>query len=132
VKLLLDTHLWLWSHLEPARLVPKVARALEASGTELWLSPISVWEFLVLVDKGRIVVKGDAREWVETAWTRVPMNEAVLNREVSLRSRTVRVPHQDPADRFLAATADVFDLTLVSGDAHLLQGRGYRTLANRA
>jgi PIN domain nuclease of toxin-antitoxin system len=43
----------------------------------------------------------------------------------------VRVEHEDPADRFLAATADVYDLTLVTADERLLRGRGFRTLANR-
>jgi PIN domain nuclease of toxin-antitoxin system len=54
-----------------------------------------------------------------------------MNREVALRSRSVQLPHQDPADRFLAASAQVYDLTLVTGDRRLLAGKGYRTLANR-
>ena len=59
------------------------------------------------------------------------MHEAPVNREVAMRSRSVAVPHQDPADRFLAATAQVYDLTLVTDDENLLRGKGYRTLANR-
>jgi PIN domain nuclease of toxin-antitoxin system len=43
----------------------------------------------------------------------------------------VRVHHDDPADRFLAATADVYDLTLVTADDRLLRGKGFKTLANR-
>jgi PIN domain nuclease of toxin-antitoxin system len=39
--------------------------------------------------------------------------------------------HQDPADRFLAATASVYDLTLVTADSRILEGSGYTTLANR-
>lgn len=46
-------------------------------------------------------------------------------------SRTVNVPHQDPADRFIAATAQVFELTLVTDDDNLLKGRGFDKLANR-
>jgi PIN domain nuclease of toxin-antitoxin system len=131
VKLLLDTHIWIWSHVEPERLVPAVATALEAPGNELWLSPISIWEFLLLVELGRVVVKGSPRTWVDEAWSRAAMREAPLNREVALRSRTVRVPHQDPADRFLAATAEVHDLTLVTDDENLLKGRGFAKLPNR-
>jgi PIN domain nuclease of toxin-antitoxin system len=37
----------------------------------------------------------------------------------------------DPADRFLAATAEVYELTLVTADERLLRGKGFRTLANR-
>lgn len=131
MKLLLDTHIWLWSLVEPERLGRRVTAALGAAGTEIWVSPISVWELLLLVEKGRVVIDGDPEDWIETAWSRAPIREAPINREVALRSRSVRVPHQDPADRFLAATAEVYDLTLVTDDRHLLRGKGYQTLANR-
>jgi PIN domain nuclease of toxin-antitoxin system len=131
VKLLLDTHIWVWSHVQPDRLEPAVAEALEAPENELWLSPISVWEFLLLVERGRLVLGSTPRAWIDEAWARAPMREAPLNLEVALRSRTVKVPHQDPADRFLAATAEVHDLTLVTDDKYLLKGRGFATLANR-
>ena len=52
-------------------------------------------------------------------------------REAAARSRSVRAEHEDPADRFLAATADVYELTLVTADERLLRGKGFRTLANR-
>ena len=45
MKLLLDTHIWLWALLEPERLSPAVRAALQAEGNELWLSPVSVWAF---------------------------------------------------------------------------------------
>ena len=131
MKFLLDTHIWIWSHVEPERLTPRVAAALEAPDAELWLSPISIWEFLLLVERGRLRLQGEAHEWIEEAWSRVPMQEAPLNREIARRSRTVALPHQDPADRFLAATAQVFELTLVTDDAMLLKGRGFKKLANR-
>ncbi|MGA3024255.1 MAG: hypothetical protein ABSF98_05755 [Bryobacteraceae bacterium] len=41
------------------------------------------------------------------------------------------MPHHDPADRFLAATAKVYGLTLVTADENLLTGSGYLVLANR-
>jgi len=43
----------------------------------------------------------------------------------------VQLPHRDPADRFLVATARVFDLTLVTADEHLLKARQVPVLANR-
>lgn len=131
MRLLLDTHIWIWSHVEPERLRPAVASALETPQNELWLSPISVWEFLLLVERRRIILKGGVDEWLEAAWSRASIHEAPLNREVARRSRTVKVPHQDPADRFIAATAQVHDLTLVTDDEHLLRGRGFAKLANR-
>jgi PIN domain nuclease of toxin-antitoxin system len=85
----------------------------------------------LLVERQRIRVKGNPEAWVDAAWSRAPLIEASLNREVALRSRTVRLPHQDPADRFIAASAQVHELTLVTGDANLLKGKGYAKLANR-
>jgi PIN domain nuclease of toxin-antitoxin system len=131
VRLLLDTHIWLWSHLDPDRLSRRVAQALVAPDVELWLSPISVWEFLLLVEKHRVSVRGTPRDWVEAALAKVPMHDAQLNLEVALHSRAVRTGHDDPADRFLAATAAVYDLTLVTDDQRLLRGKGFRTLSNR-
>lgn len=135
MNLLLDTHVWLWSHARPERLTRRVAGALTDRRNELWLSPISVWEFLLLAERGRVRVRAkaglDARDWVEAALSRVPMNDAALTRDVALRSRSVRLEHADPADRFLAATAEVYELTLVTADERLLRGKGFRTLANR-
>jgi PIN domain nuclease of toxin-antitoxin system len=87
----------------------------------------------VLAERGRVRVRGGTppADWVEMALSRAPMHDAALSREVAVRSRSVRLDHEDPADRFLAATADVYDLTLVTADERLLRGRGFRTLANR-
>ena len=131
MRLLLDTHIWLWAHLEPERLGKAVVRALEDPGNELWLSPISVWEFFLLVERKRLAVRGSARDWLDAAWARVPMHEALLNREVAAHSRSVKVPHEDPADRFIAATAEIQELVLVTDDQYLLRGKGYEKLPNR-
>jgi len=133
MKLLLDTHIWLWSHAEPERLTKRVATALTDERNQLWLSPISVWEFLLLAERGRVRAHGGTTppEWVEAALSQAPMHDAPMSREVAVRSRSVRLEHEDPADRFLAATADVYELTLVTADERLLRGKGFRTLANR-
>ncbi len=60
-----------------------------------------------------------------------PFREASLTHAVAQQSRRLSLEHSDPADRFVAATAVVYDLTLVTADARLLRGKGYRTLANR-
>jgi PIN domain nuclease of toxin-antitoxin system len=131
VKLLLDTHIWLWSLLEPARLSRRVARALENPDNELWLSPISLWELLMLVDKGRVSLDEDLDRWIPAAMQAAALKEAPVTHEVVLQTRKVALPHRDPADRFIAATARVFDLTLVTADRNLLALRGLSTLPNR-
>jgi PIN domain nuclease of toxin-antitoxin system len=64
VKLLLDTHIWLWSTLEPQRLTRRVKKALADRANELWLSPVSAAELIVPLGKGRITLPHDVGAWV--------------------------------------------------------------------
>ena len=131
MKLLLDTHIWIWSVGDKAKLRPRVLRALENPSNELWLSPISVWELLILVEKGRVVLNVDAKDWISQALKAAPLQEVPLTIEVALATREIRLSHHDPADAFLAATAKVFDLTLVTSDARLIATKGLSILPNR-
>jgi len=131
MKLLLDTHIWLWSRGEPARLRRRVARALEKASNELWLSPLSVWELAVLVQRGKVSVDPSVEEWVRLALERISVREAPLTSDVVLCAREVYLPHRDPVDTLLAATARFYDLTLVTADEHTLAGKGFSALANR-
>jgi len=128
LKLLLDTHIWLWGLLEPDRLGPQTVSQLRDTANEIWLSPISTWEALLLHAKGRIHLSGDLVEWL--AESTAGMREAPLTHEIALVAQQLNL-HQDPADRFLAATARVLDLTLVTADERLLGLPNIKTLANR-
>lgn len=130
MKLLLDTHIWVWSQLEPERLSGKVRRALTSQRNDLWISAVTVWEFVVLVDRGRIVLDTDLDTWLTNVAERAPTREAPLTHEIARTTREVVLAHRDPVDRFLAATARVLDLTLVTGDRNLIEGHGYKVLAN--
>jgi PIN domain nuclease of toxin-antitoxin system len=131
VKLLLDTHIWLWSALEPQRLSRRVGKALADPANELWLSPISVGELIVLLRNGRLTLPNDVPAWVAKTIQDLQLTEAPLTVEVALAISSVNFPHGDPADHFLTATAKVFDLTLVTGDENLTHLPGIRVLANR-
>jgi PIN domain nuclease of toxin-antitoxin system len=90
-----------------------------------------VWELLVLIEKGRVEVDGEGVRWVAEVSRAAGLREAAVTHDVAVESRVVDLPHQDPADRFLAATARVYDLTLVTADERLLGSRRISTLANR-
>lgn len=121
MRLLLDTHIWLWSLLEPDRISDRARAALTAPANTLALSPVSVWEALVLAEKGRVHLHPDPWSWIRTGLTVRPMREIPLTFEVAFASRSIRLGHGDPADRFIAATAMVHDLALVTADASLLR-----------
>jgi PIN domain nuclease of toxin-antitoxin system len=129
LKLLLDTHIWLWSLHDPKRLGKRVLHELKDSANERWLSPISTWEALTLNAKNRIRLPADLDQWVARATA--PFREAPLTHEIALAARQLSLSHQDPADRFVAATAQVLDLTLVTADSTLLGLGEIATLGNR-
>jgi PIN domain nuclease of toxin-antitoxin system len=130
VKLLLDTSVFLWMVFDDPKLGRKTKRALEASSTELWLSPVSIWESLMLERGGKIRLEPNPLRWARDTLAAFPFREAALNHEVALRSRAIQIDHEDPADRFLAATAAVYDLTLLTADERLLKGSGFSSLKN--
>ncbi|MEO8660623.1 MAG: type II toxin-antitoxin system VapC family toxin [Bryobacteraceae bacterium] len=131
MKLLLDTHIWLWSQLESHRLSPRVRRALADRKNELWISPITVWEIVSLCQKGRVSLQGGPEAWMRQAMATGSLREAPLTHEIAFASNTVQVPHRDPADRFLAATALVLGLTLVTADEQLAEAKGFSIMMNR-
>jgi PIN domain nuclease of toxin-antitoxin system len=128
LNLLLDTHIWIWSQLEPARIGKHAAKELSSQANQLWLSPVSVWEALTLMHKGRVQVD-DPPTWVERAAEQT--QEAPLTREIVRVGFGLPLPHADLADRFLAATAKVLKLTLITADKQLLGLGEISTLANR-
>ena len=130
MKLLLDTHIWLWSMSEPHRLTRRVARELDNRENQLWLSPVSIWETLLLYRKGRIKIPGDFETWITGAITKIPFSEAPLTFDVARALTAVSLPHSDPADLFLVATAMVFDLTLITADRNLIHASGISVMAN--
>jgi PIN domain nuclease of toxin-antitoxin system len=129
MKLLLDTHVWIWSLLAPERLRPEAAAALVDPGNRLHLSPVTVWEALLLAERGRLHLTENPRQWIVKVLREVPMFEAPLTFEAAIDSRAVRLAHDDPADRFLAATARTQDLVLLTADQRLLDCDDLRTLA---
>lgn len=128
MNLLLDTHIWIWAKLEPKRLGGRVARELSNAANQLWLSPVSVWEALTLMQKGRVRV-ADSFAWVERAAEQ--LREAPLTQEIVRVGLALQLSHNDPADRFLAGTAKVLKLTLVTADSRLLGLPEIATLVNR-
>ena len=128
MKLLLDTHVFIWSIANPSRLSRRAAKVLADPRNELWISPVTTWEILFLHRKGRLTLKEPPASWMPAVLSRRPFREATLTHEVALASDAITLPHRDPADAFLAATARVYDLTLVTADDNLLNGKGYSVL----
>ncbi len=131
LKLLLDTHIWVWFAMQPQRLSAGVARRLENPENEIWLSPVSIWELRILSDKGRVKLVPDAVGWIDDSIKGLKIREAPLTFEVAIAVSSLNLPHNDPADGFIAATAKVFGLTLVTADEQLGRLRDIDVLRQR-
>jgi PIN domain nuclease of toxin-antitoxin system len=132
VRLLLDTHIWIWSLIAPDRLSGDVRAALTNPGHDLWLSAIRVWEVLVLVRQGRLQL-GEQRGpvWIAEALAKSPVHEAPITYDVAMASEELVLDHWDPADRLIAATAQVLEATLITADERLIRCPGIAVLVNR-
>ena len=128
MKFLLDTHIWIWFLQSPEQLGLATRQALANASNELWVSPISTWEALMLQRKGRLRLRPDFIAWLRQSSPGI--QEAPLTHEIAIASEALPI-HGDPADRFIAATAQVLDLTLVTADQRLLGLGTIRTMANR-
>ncbi|MGD1858897.1 MAG: type II toxin-antitoxin system VapC family toxin [Leptolyngbyaceae cyanobacterium] len=129
MKLLLDTHIWLWYAGEDARLSDDLRRTITQDTTEVWISPISVWEVMLLVEKGKITLKSEPTEWIRESLAVLKPVEAALTREIAILSHQIELPHQDPADRFIAATALHYGLQLATVDRNLVSANWLPTIS---
>jgi PIN domain nuclease of toxin-antitoxin system len=130
MKLLLDTHIWVRSQLNPEWLSHRVTRAINDPRNELWISPVSTWEIVLLCERGRLKLADGPDVWIRQALTVAPLREAPLTHEIALATRSIGLPHRDPADRLLVATALIHGLTLVTADRTLSRTKQIPVLLN--
>jgi PIN domain nuclease of toxin-antitoxin system len=90
MRCLLDTHIWLWSLLEPKKLAPFLLDVLKNPQNELFISPITVWEALILAEKGRLTLQLTPVEWVKEALQKSPVQEVPLTHSIALKSREMK------------------------------------------
>ncbi|MBD1845135.1 type II toxin-antitoxin system VapC family toxin [Cyanobacteria bacterium FACHB-63] len=128
MKILLDTHTWLWYLFDDPQLSQNLKSIISDSDTELWLSPITIWEVMLLAEKGKLSLLPDPTTWINQALRELESQQAVLNHEIALLSRQLACPHQDPADRFIAATAIHYDLQLATMDQNLIKTPALQTI----
>jgi PIN domain nuclease of toxin-antitoxin system len=60
-----------------------------------------------------------------------PLQEAPVTHEIALATRSIALPHRDPADRSLVATALIYGLTLVTADRNVGRSKQVPVLLNR-
>ena len=103
-KLLLDTHVWIWSMIGSTMLKKSFHLTFEkALRTEsILISPMTIWEVGMLVEKKRIEIEMDVLDWVEQALDIPGINLSPITPRIAIHStRLIGEVHGDPVDRLL-------------------------------
>lgn len=119
--ILLDTHALIWLDTADRRLGRKTRALIEKQWTEnkVAVSAISFWEVGMLTERGRFRPAGPVAEW-RVRWLDAGLLEFPLNGAILLRALDLDALPEDPADRFIVATALAEQAKLVTADEKIL------------
>ena len=119
MKLLLDTHSWLWFVLGDASLSAAARSLIEDPANEKLISPVSYWEVAIKVSLGKYRLPQPYAQFIDAAidgqgFPVLP----ILPRHTAIVS-VLPFHHRDPFDRLLVGQAIAEDISLLSNDAAL-------------
>jgi PIN domain nuclease of toxin-antitoxin system len=126
LRLLLDTHIWLWwlTPESPLTRSERVALDEAAERGDVCLSAISMWEAQVLHAKQRLVLPLPFADWLTRATDDRILSVLPLDRDVVIALDALPSTfHGDPADRLIVATARAHALPLATRDAAIRRAR---------
>jgi PIN domain nuclease of toxin-antitoxin system len=117
MRLLLDTHIFIWWADQPERLLPTALSALENEANELLLSVASIWEMQIKIQLGKLKLSLPLNELVkgQQETNDLTVFPVLLTHVLALDALPFH--HKDPFDRLLIAQSIEEDLTLVSADS---------------
>lgn len=125
--IVLDTHAWLWAYGNDGRLSAAAHEAI-ADADIVGIAAISLWEAAMLERRGRIVVNRPARDWLDAAIRHPRLRVIPVTPELAVESAALALPHGDPADRMIVATARVHGVRLVTKDGKIANAGVVETL----
>jgi PIN domain nuclease of toxin-antitoxin system len=116
LRLLLDTHVWLWWQMAPGRIARPVHGAISDEKSEVFLSAVSSWEMAIKIAAGKLQLPRPLDEMVPEALLADRMQTLPLLHHHSFELASLPMHHRDPFDRMLVAQARREGLTLVTAD----------------
>jgi PIN domain nuclease of toxin-antitoxin system len=121
VKLLIDTHIWLWLTAEPERIGSAAIEALVSESNEVYLSAASAWEIVIKHSLGKLDLPLPPAAYVPSRVAALGHTPLPIAMEHTLAVADLPLHHKDPFDRLLVAQARVEGMHLVTAD-HLIRG----------
>jgi PIN domain nuclease of toxin-antitoxin system len=116
VRLLLDTHTFLWFLGGHRSLSSRARRSIESSRNEKYLSIASVWEMAIKLGLGKLKLAVPLRDTVEAGVAECGIALLAVDRDHALAVAELPWHHGDPFDRLLVAQAQAEDLRIVTRD----------------
>ena len=116
MRLLLDTHTFLWWTEDSPRLPKRFRAAIAERGNDVFVSAVTVWEIAIKRRTGRILFSGGIAEEIRSQGSQ-PLSIALEHVEAV---EHLPVLHRDPFDRMLVAQAMVEGMTLLTVDAQMI------------
>jgi PIN domain nuclease of toxin-antitoxin system len=115
VRLLLDTHVFLWLQTEPERLDDHLT-LVEDRGTTLLLSAASSWEIAIKYGLGRLPLPEPPERYVPTRMRAIGAQALPIEHAHALAVAALPALHRDPFDRLLVAQAEAAGATILTAD----------------
>ena len=119
MRVLLDTHCWLWMHAQPERFSPAARALIEDTGTQLFFSAASAWEIAVKYALGRLPLPLPPAEYVPSRMERGDTAPLPVTHEHALRVANLPPHHRDPFDRLLVAQCQAERLRFLTRDPQI-------------
>ena len=116
MKLLIDTCVLLWMSREQAQLSTHAQEALADADAQLFISAICAFEIAVKAKKGKLTLPKPPIEWFAAALRLFRIAEIPVSSGIAAGSCDVAVPHADPCDRIIIATARINGMPIVTSD----------------
>lgn len=123
MKLLLDTHLLLWSAAEPSRLSAEARVLIEEPQNDLFFSAANLWEIVIKNSLGREDFQIEPRQ-LRRGLLDNGYYELVITSEHTVTIDSLPPIHKDPFDRILVAQATVEGFVLLTADSLVAQYPG--------
>ncbi|RLB65546.1 MAG: type II toxin-antitoxin system VapC family toxin [Deltaproteobacteria bacterium] len=119
MKLLLDTHIWLWWQMSPERIHPEATRTIADSGHTVYLSTVSSWEMAIKIAVGKLQLPKPLGEMLPECLLADDMRTLALQHHHCFELQNLPMHHRDPFDRMLVAQARLEGMSIVTADAML-------------
>ncbi len=118
-RLLLDTHVWLWSITTPYKLGREGIRLLENTRNELFLSAASSWEIAIKYSLGRLPLPEPPHKFIPPRLIRDGIKPLPVEHHHACHVANLPDLHRDPFDRLLIAQAQTENLAFITADQKL-------------